>query len=217
MNFKISSPIILPTKQGDWLHIALESSSGYEHSVFLYDEDLQGADLLPEDLFKRWQERSSEIKNLLLRIHSSCRFGDVFGGLSCDCGEQLRVAKELIVSNKRGAIFYLDQEGRGAGLVLKNEAVHLEQTRNLKTSETFAHLGLGHQDLRNYDAVIYILSDVIHHPKDDILRMMTNNPHKIEALTSYGYKIHREPIWVDITRHAESYMGSKRADMGHIE
>lgn len=208
---------MLPAKDGIWVHVALESPSGKEHSVFLYDAGFQDPGWSPDEMLAHWRDKNTEYAGLLLRIHSSCRFGDVFGGLSCDCGAQLHAARGLIVMEGRGAVLYLDQEGRDIGLVLKNEAVHLEQTRGLKTSETFAHLGMKHQDLREYDSAVFMLENILSYPRGGCLKLMTNNPLKIETLSSYGYDVRRQPIWVETTGYAMDYIHSKREDMGHIE
>lgn len=211
---KVSDPIFLPTLMGNWLHPAVQDDRGKEHSAFLFDANLSPSDSL-QTSFDAWKDHAKDAP-VLMRFHSACRFGDVMDGLSCDCGEQLEEARRQIVERGYGAIIYLDQEGRGAGLYNKNQAVFLEQTQGLTTAQTFNALGLSHQDLRDYSALVYILTDVLGFDKQVSLELMTNNPAKLEAVEGVVAHVQRVPLLIAENDFSQVYLRSKFGEMGHM-
>lgn len=149
--------------------------------------------------------------NVLVRIHSECFTGDVLGSLRCDCGEQLHRAMELIAQEGRGIIVYLRQEGRGIGLLDKLRAYNL-QDQGYDTVE--ANLALGHQaDERDYDIGVAILRDL----GVRSVRLLTNNPSKIEALESSGMPVvQRVPVVAPIHAENKRYIETKVQRMHHL-
>lgn len=150
-------------------------------------------------------------KDVLVRVHSECFTGDVLGSQRCDCGEQLHLAMEKIARAGQGVVVYLRQEGRGIGLLDKLRAYNL-QDEGYDTVE--ANLALGHQaDERNYDVAAGIIADL------GILsvRLITNNPHKIQYLQSLGVTItERVPIIPTVTPENEHYLRTKVRRMRHL-
>ncbi len=150
----------------------------------------------------------------LVRIHSSCFTGDVLASLRCDCGDQLHLAMRMIQREGHGVIVYLPQEGRGIGLLEKLKAYNL-QDRGFDTVE--ANLALGHAiDARDYALGIAILRDL----SITRLRLMTNNPRKLEALREEGAPLGLEVVdrvaLVGPPRpEVEKYLGAKRDKLGH--
>jgi 3,4-dihydroxy 2-butanone 4-phosphate synthase/GTP cyclohydrolase II len=145
----------------------------------------------------------------IVRIHSECMTGDVFGSQRCDCGEQLKIAKEHIAQNG-GAILYLRQEGRGIGLTEKIKAYAL-QDQGANTIE--ANLHLGHQeDERNYEVAVQILLGLGWKE----IQLMTNNPQKISELELGGIKVvKRISIISESNPHNRKYLETKSSQMGH--
>ena len=145
-------------------------------------------------------------------MHSSCFTGDVLTRLRCDCGDQLHMALEMISRNGCGAVVYLPQEGRGIGLAEKIKAYSL-QDQGLDTVE--ANHALGHKaDMRDYGVGLQILKDL----GLSKLRLLTNNPKKIEAFNLRGYDVQvidQVPIVSVANEHNEKYLGTKRDKMGH--
>lgn len=149
--------------------------------------------------------------NVLVRMHSECLTGDVFGSMRCDCGEQLAAAMKQIDEEGAGAIVYLRQEGRGIGLGNKLKAYQL-QDQGMDTVEANEHLGF-RPDLRDYGIGAQILLDLGLHS----IRLLTNNPKKIVGLDGYDIEITgREALQVIPGEHNEQYLETKRAKMGHI-
>lgn len=150
-------------------------------------------------------------ENVLVRVHSECFTGEVLGSLRCDCGEQLHLAMAKIAAAGQGALIYLRQEGRGIGLLDKLRAYNL-QDQGYDTVD--ANLLLGHQaDERNYEVAAGIIADL------DIrsVRLMTNNPHKIERLQALGVTItERVPLVPTITDENEQYLRTKAQRMRHL-
>jgi len=148
----------------------------------------------------------------LVRLHSACFTGDLLASLRCDCGDQLRMAMEMIGDEGAGAIVYLPQEGRGIGLVEKIKAYAL-QDQGLDTVE--ANLALGHQsDLRDYGVGIQILKDL----GLSKVRLLTNNPKKTDAFIYGGFDLEvvdQVPIVGPVNEHNERYLKTKRDKMGH--
>ncbi len=149
-------------------------------------------------------------KPVLIRIHSECFTGDVMGSNRCDCGEQLSRSLEMI-GKEGGALIYLRQEGRGIGLINKLKAYNL-QDQGLNTAEANTHLGF-EVDARQYDAAVYILADL----NISSVRLLTNNPLKIEALSNSPIKVvDRVPIVIDPKKDNSFYLKTKRDLMGHL-
>ena len=148
----------------------------------------------------------------LVRMHSSCFTGDVLTSLRCDCGDQLHMALQMISQNGCGAVVYLPQEGRGIGLAEKIKAYSL-QDQGLDTVE--ANHALGHKaDMRDYGVGLQILKDL----GLSKLRLLTNNPKKIEAFNLRGYDVQvvdQVPIVSPPNQHNEKYLDTKRDKMGH--
>jgi len=149
---------------------------------------------------------------VLVRMHSECLTGDVFGSQRCDCGEQLAAAMDRLQVAGRGAIVYLRQEGRGMGLGNKLRAYALQQDEGQDTVE--ANLTLGFKpDLRDYGIGAQILLDL----GLSRIRLLTNNPKKIVGLEGYGLKIvGREPLRVAPGEHNAHYLETKRRKLGHL-
>lgn len=147
----------------------------------------------------------------LVRIHSQCMTGDVFGSVKCDCGRQLRTAMELIERVGHGAIVYQQQEGRGIGIINKIRAYAL-QDEGADTIEANERLGLA-VDLRCYEQCAEILSDLGLHS----VRLMSNNPEKLRALERMGLKVvERVSLGVPLTEEAMDYLRTKKERMGHL-
>jgi GTP cyclohydrolase II len=147
----------------------------------------------------------------LVRIHSQCTTGDVFHSLRCDCHDQLQLALHTIAEEGAGVLLYEHQEGRGIGLMEKLRAYKL-QDQGLDTIE--ANLRLGHAiDLRDYAPAV----DILRFLKIGSLRLMTNNPDKIRAVTSSGIEI-AERLSADVPEspHSAQYLATKRDKLGHL-
>ncbi len=147
---------------------------------------------------------------VLVRVHSSCMTGDIFGSQRCECGEQLHLAMQLIEKEGRGAVVYLNQEGRGIGLMDKIRAYKLQEN-GLDTVD--ANLHLGHKaDERDYG----IGANILHSLGVRNMRLMTNNPVKRVGLEGYGVKISEiVPLEVEPNPYNARYMETKKTRMGH--
>src|SRR5574341_764394 len=150
-------------------------------------------------------------QNVPVRIHSECFTGDVIGSQRCDCGEQLQRAMALIAESGRGVIIYLRQEGRGIGLLDKLRAYNL-QDEGYDTVE--ANLLLGHEaDERDYTAAALMIRDL----GVESIRLLTNNPDKIESLRGFGIPVTaREPLQVAPNADNAAYLAAKANRLNHL-
>lgn len=149
----------------------------------------------------------------LIRMHSICHTGDIFGSKRCDCGYQLKQSMKMIVEHGTGALFYLaNHEGRGIGLFSKAMA-YLLQENGQDTVEANESLGFV-DDSRNYEDAIEVLKALRSKP----VTLITNNPKKLEALHQAGLSVTaRAPIWGDVSEYNEKYLQTKINRSGHLE
>jgi 3,4-dihydroxy 2-butanone 4-phosphate synthase/GTP cyclohydrolase II len=153
----------------------------------------------------------SKDEPVLVRVHSSCATGDIFGSLRCECGEQLHKAMRAVEKEGKGVIVYLNQEGRGIGLMEKMKAYKLQEN-GLDTVE--ANIHLGHQaDERDYG----IGAQILRYLGVSKMRLLTNNPVKRVGLEAYGLTVTENvPIEVEPNPYNEFYMKTKKEKMGHL-
>jgi 3,4-dihydroxy 2-butanone 4-phosphate synthase/GTP cyclohydrolase II len=183
----------LPTDFGEFRIIGYRSLTSHEEFVVLVQGELR-------------KDRPT-----LVRIHSQCLTGDVFGSTKCDCGQQLRKAMELIEREGGGAIVYQQQEGRGIGIINKIRAYAL-QDEGADTIEANEQLGLA-VDLRCYEQC----AEILRHLDVNRVRLMSNNPEKIRALEEMGLKVvERVSLVTPPTDAARSYLRTKKEIMGHL-
>ena len=185
--------VMMPTQWGQFRLIPFkQKSNGLEH-VVLFKGDI------------------SDGNPVLVRVHSSCATGDIFGSMRCECGEQLHRSMELIEQEGRGVIVYLNQEGRGIGLMEKIKAYKLQE-EGLDTVE--ANLHLGHMaDERDYGVGAQILQQL----GVQQMRLMSNNPIKRIGLEGYGLEVVETiPLEIQPNEYNAFYMQTKKERMGHI-
>lgn len=196
-----------------------QQSSQYQgpFKLFVYFDDVDEKEQIclvigyPVELRGMQAKLDSGFENVLVRIHSECLTGDIFGSKRCDCGEQLRIALRQMCAEGRGILVYLFQEGRGIGLNNKLRAYHL-QDHGLDTVDANIQLGFP-PDMRDYRAAVHILRDL----GVSSVRLMTNNPEKVQALQSLGIKVtERVSVVADSTSENSAYLKAKRNRMGHI-
>jgi len=183
----------LPTDFGDFdLHLYRSKVDG-QHHLALVRGEISGA------------------KNVLVRVHSECLTGDVFGSRRCDCGPQLHQAMRQVAEARRGVIVYMRQEGRGIGLAPKIKAYKLQE-QGYDTVEANKKLGF-EMDLREYGLGAQILADL----GLKTIRLLTNNPRKVVGLEGYGLEIVEQvPIRVKPNPHNAHYLRTKREKLGHL-
>ncbi|MBD5232155.1 MAG: bifunctional 3,4-dihydroxy-2-butanone-4-phosphate synthase/GTP cyclohydrolase II [Bacteroidales bacterium] len=182
----------LPTRYGKFRIIPFrQKSNGLEHVALIKGDIADG-------------------EPVLVRVHSSCVTGDIFGSERCECGDQLHWAMKLIECEGRGAIIYLNQEGRGIGLMDKIHAYKLQE-EGLDTVD--ANIKLGHKaDERDYGVGASILRSLGVHD----IKLMSNNPAKREGLEQYGLRIvERVPLEIEPNDYNRKYMHTKKTRMGH--
>ncbi len=184
----------------------LPTRYGGEFKIIIYENDVDSiehmalvkGEILPDD-------------EVLVRVHSECLTGDVFGSNRCDCGDQLHTAMEMVDKEGKGVIVYMHQEGRGIGLANKIKAYHLQE-HGRDTVEANIELGFK-SDLRDYGIGAQILVDLGVRK----MRLMTNNPKKIVGLEGYGVEIvERVPVEIEPTESSIRYLTTKKEKMGHI-
>jgi 3,4-dihydroxy 2-butanone 4-phosphate synthase/GTP cyclohydrolase II len=191
----------LPTEYGDFRAYGYRSTvDGVEHIAIVAGEAEEGD-----------RGAFGDGEDVLVRVHSECLTGDIFHSLRCDCGPQLQASLERVAAEGRGVVIYLrGHEGRGIGLMSKLRAYELQE-RGRDTLDANLELGLP-ADARDYAAGAQILADL----GVVSLRLMTNNPEKVAALTRYGLKVNsREAMPVQAGEHNLRYLRTKRDRMGH--
>ncbi len=182
----------LPTRIGEFtLYAYKQLTTGQEHLALVKGE---------------WKKNEA----VLVRVHSSCLTGDIFGSCRCDCGAQLHKAMEMIEQEGKGVVVYMNQEGRGIGLLNKLKAYKLQE-KGLDTVEANIELGFG-MDERDYGVGAQILRDL----GVSKMKLMTNNPKKRAGLIGYGLEI-AEVVSIEIksNEHNKLYLTTKRDKMGH--
>jgi 3,4-dihydroxy 2-butanone 4-phosphate synthase/GTP cyclohydrolase II len=184
--------VAMPTQYGDFHLVAfLDKTNQNEHLALIKGE---------------WEKGDP----VLVRVHSSCFTGDILGSLRCDCGDQLHAAMRLVEKEGKGAILYMNQEGRGIGLVNKLKAYKLQEN-GMDTVEANLHLGFP-MDKRDYG----IGAQILRYLNITKLRLMSNNPKKRAGLLGYGLEIvETVPIEVKPNPHNEKYLFTKRDKLGH--
>ena len=182
----------LPTKYGNFKLVAFrEKSTNGEHLALIKGE---------------W----AKDEPVLTRVHSSCFTGDILGSFRCDCGDQLHKAMQMVENEGKGIILYMNQEGRGIGLMNKLRAYKLQE-EGMDTVEANLHLGFG-MDERDYG----VGAQMLRYLGATRLRLMSNNPKKRAALKGYGIEIvDIVPIEIKSNVHNETYLKTKRDKLGH--
>lgn len=183
----------LPTKWGEFDMHGFEDSDKDKEHVLLSMGDVSSAE------------------PVLARVHSECLTGDAMFSMRCDCGSQLQASLQLIAEKGRGVLLYLRQEGRGIGLLNKIKAYKL-QDQGADTVEANERLGFG-ADMRDYS----ICKVMMAHMDIQQVRLMTNNPRKVNALTDQGIEVvERIPLQTGQNPHNEKYLATKAGKLGHL-
>ncbi len=192
-SIEVGEEVELPTIYGNFHLVPFrQTSNGLEHMALVKGE---------------WKEDEP----ILVRVHSSCATGDILGSMRCDCGEQLHKAMEMIEKEGKGVVIYMQQEGRGIGLMNKIAAYKLQQEEGLDTVDANVHLGFK-PDERDYGCGAQMLRRLGVHK----MRLMTNNPTKRVGLEAYGLEIvENVPIEIEPNRYDIKYLRTKRDRMGH--
>lgn len=184
----------------------LKTETG-EWSVRVYNDTLKHTEhvALVKGIMKKGEP-------VLVRVHSECLTGDLFGSLHCDCGAQLQKAMEMIEKEGRGVLLYMKQEGRGIGLVNKIKAYELQHQKKIDTVEANQALGFP-EDLREYGVGAQILKDI----GCGKIRLMTNNPKKMGGISGYGIEV-VEQVSIEIPPNGvdNEYLKTKKTKMGHL-
>ena len=191
----------IPTAHGQFKLYAYESSDIPE-----------GSTDMPKTHIALTKGDVADAAPVLVRAHSQCLTGDVFGSLRCDCGAQLQLALEMIEREGKGILLYMRQEGRGMGLKEKLRAYQLQDNEGLDTVEANERLGFP-PDLRDYGIGAQILVEL----GVKKMRLLTNNPQKVKGLAGYGLEIvERIPLQTSPTPFNRAYLQTKRTKLGHL-
>ena len=192
-SIEVGEEVELPTIHGDFHFIPFrQTSNGVEHMALIKG---------------KWEKNEP----ILVRVHSSCATGDILGSRRCDCGEQLHKAMEMIEKEGKGVIIYMQQEGRGIGLMNKIAAYKLQQEEGLDTVDANIHLGFK-PDERDYGCGAQMLRHLGVHK----MRLLTNNPTKRVGLEAYGLEIiDNVPIEITPNQYDYRYLKTKKERMGH--
>ncbi|ONI86461.1 GTP cyclohydrolase II [Actinosynnema sp. ALI-1.44] len=183
----------LPTRYGDFNAVGYQDPTfGHEHMALVYGDVTKGRDPLT-------------------RVHSECLTGDVFASTRCECGDQLAAAMRAIVAEGAGILIYLQgHEGRGIGLLAKLKAMRLQE-EGMDTVDANVALGLP-VDCRDYQAAADILQDL----GIQSIRLLSNNPHKVESLSEYGIRISEQvPLLIEVNDDNLPYLKAKRERLDH--
>jgi 3,4-dihydroxy 2-butanone 4-phosphate synthase/GTP cyclohydrolase II len=182
----------MPTRYGHFKLIAFREKNTSNEHLALYKGE--------------WKENEP----VLVRVHSSCFTGDILGSLRCDCGEQLHKAMQMVEANNKGIILYMNQEGRGIGLLNKLKAYKLQE-QGMDTVEANLHLGFP-MDKRDYG----VGAQILRYLGVSRLKLISNNPKKRTGLAGYGLEIVETiPIQIPSNPHNERYLNTKRDKLGH--
>ncbi|MBP3774437.1 MAG: bifunctional 3,4-dihydroxy-2-butanone-4-phosphate synthase/GTP cyclohydrolase II [Bacteroidaceae bacterium] len=190
---EMGDKVNMPTKYGEFKLIPFrQKSNGLEHIALIKGE---------------WKEDEP----ILVRVHSSCMTGDIFGSMRCDCGDQLHKSMKMIHEAGKGVVLYLNQEGRGIGLMAKIAAYKLQE-QGYDTVDANLHLGYD-ADERDYGIGAQILNKIgVRH-----MRLLTNNPIKRVGLEGFGLNVDEiVPIEIQPNKYNESYLRTKQERMGHV-
>ncbi len=201
---RVVDEVRLPTRYGDFtLHLYRSLTDDKEHVALAY-----GWDQAPTDAEEKFPKLEEPV---LVRVHSECLTGDLFGSLRCDCGQQLDVALRQIAEAGKGVLLYIRQEGRGIGLANKLKAYKLQED-GADTVEANEKLGFP-ADMREYGIGAQILNDLGVRK----MRLLTNNPRKMAGLKGYGLEVTEHlPMPSEPGEHNERYLRTKRDKLGHL-